>query len=54
MPCVLRNTAVPTKVLLEVANMLNTTDQQRLADPKWREWLAEAIVDALKHHFESR
>ena len=36
-PAVLRNTIVPTKVLVEVANMTNPTDQQRLADPKWRQ-----------------
>ena len=50
-PAVLRNTIVPTKVLVEVANMTNPTDQQRLADPKWRQWFAEAFVEALRNHY---
>ncbi len=52
-PAVLRNTLVPTKVLVEAANMTNPTDQQRLADPEWREWFAEAFVNAVKLHFAS-
>lgn len=50
-PAVLRNNAIPTKVLIEVANMTNPTDQQRLADPRWRQWFAEAFVDALRNHY---
>lgn len=52
-PAVLRNTLVPTKVLIECANLTNTTDQANLADPKWRQWFAEAFVDALRRHFDS-
>ena len=52
-PAVLRNTMVPTKVLIEVANMTNPTDCSRLADPEWRQLFAEAYVDALKAHFGS-
>ncbi len=52
LPAVLRNTTVPTKVLIEVANMTNPTDQQRLADPQWRQWFAEAFVNALRNHFD--
>lgn len=52
-PAVLRNTLIPTKVLVEVANMNNATDRERLADPEWRQWFAEALYDALKKHFDS-
>ncbi|MDQ1256315.1 MAG: MurNAc-LAA protein [Candidatus Hydrogenedentes bacterium] len=52
-PAVLRNTLIPTKVLIETANMTNATDCQHLADPKWREWFAEAYVDALRSFFGS-
>lgn len=50
-PAVLRNNAVPTKVLVEVANMTNATDQTRMADPEWRQMVADAYVSALKRHF---
>jgi N-acetylmuramoyl-L-alanine amidase len=50
-PAVLRNNLIPTKVLVEVANMTNPTDQKHLADPKWRQWFAEAFVDALRNHY---
>lgn len=52
-PAVLRNSAVPTKILVEMANMNNATDCSRLADPEWREAYAEAYVDALKAYFGS-
>lgn len=52
-PAVLRNTKVPTKVLLEMANMNNATDRQRLSDPWWRQQVALAYVDALKRYFDS-
>ncbi len=50
-PAVLRNSRIPTKVLVEVANMTNPTDQMHLANPKWRQWFAEAFVDALRSHY---
>jgi len=52
-PCVLRNTCVPTKVLIETANMNNAEDRGHLADPKWRQAFAEAFVDAVRKHFGS-
>ncbi len=52
-PCVLRNTCVPTKVLIETANMNNAGDRGHLADPKWRQAFAEAYIDALRRHFGS-
>ena len=52
-PAVIRNGAIPTKVLLEVANMTNTTDCDRMADPEWRQLVAEAYVNALKRYYGS-
>jgi N-acetylmuramoyl-L-alanine amidase len=51
LPAVLRNTLIPIKLLIEVANMTNETDAERLADAKWRQEFAEAYVDALKKHY---
>lgn len=51
LPAVLRYNVTPTKVLIEVANMTNPQDQQRLADPQWRQWFAEAFVAALRTHY---
>jgi N-acetylmuramoyl-L-alanine amidase len=53
LPAVLRNTKIPTKVLVEAANLTNATDCQRLADAEWRQAFAQAYVDALKAHFGS-
>ncbi|MGI6459979.1 MAG: N-acetylmuramoyl-L-alanine amidase family protein [Candidatus Hydrogenedentales bacterium] len=50
-PAVLRNTMVPTKVLIETANLANDVDCARLEDPQWRQWFAEAYVNALKVYF---
>lgn len=52
-PAVLRNTVIPTKVLVEMANMTNATDRKRLADPEWRQTFAEAYVDALRAYYGS-
>ena len=52
-PAVLRNTKVPTKVLLETANLKNATGRERLADPDWRQLVAVAYVDALKRYYGS-
>jgi N-acetylmuramoyl-L-alanine amidase len=52
-PAVLRGTMIPTKILVEAANIGNATDRKRLADPKWRQWFAEAFVKAVRKHFES-
>ncbi len=53
LPAVLRYNLVPTKILVETANMTNPTDQKRVANPKWRQWFAEAFVKAVRKHFES-
>lgn len=52
-PAVLRNTLIPTKVLIESANLTNETDRKNLADPQWRQRFAEAYVDALRAYFGS-
>jgi len=53
LPAVLRNTEVPTKILVETANMTNPTDCMRLSDPEWRQLFAEAFVNALKTYYGS-
>ncbi len=52
-PAVIRNTTVPTKTLVETANLNNATDRERLADPWWREEFAQAYVDALRVYFKT-
>ncbi len=52
-PAVLRNNCVPTKVLIETANMNNARDRANLADPQWRQSYAEAFLDALRRHYGS-
>lgn len=53
LPAVLRNTRIPTKILVEAANLTNAVDCKRAADPQWRQWFAEAVVAALCEHFNS-
>jgi N-acetylmuramoyl-L-alanine amidase len=50
-PAVLRNTQVPTKVLVEAMNLTNPTDRKRAADPEWRQWFAEAMVNAIREQY---
>ncbi len=52
LPAVLRNTEVPTKILVEAANMTNRTDCERLSDPAWRQRFAQAYVNALLRYYE--
>lgn len=52
-PAVLRNTQIPTKVLIESANLTNEADRKNLADPAWRQSVAEAYVEALRTYFGS-
>ncbi len=51
-PAVLRNNRIPTKILVETANLENATDRKWLADPWWRQQFAEGYVNALKSYFE--
>lgn len=51
LPAVLKHTLVPTKVLVETANLQNPDDRKCLADPAWRQAYAEAFVKAVGRHF---
>ncbi len=53
LPAVLRTTEVPTKVLIECANLTNPTDCTRLSDAEWRQLFAQAFVNALKTYYGS-
>lgn len=50
-PSVLRNTLIPTKVLVECANVTNPTDSKWITQPWWRQRFAEAYVTALKAYY---
>lgn len=50
---VLRNTMIPTKVLIECANIKNPTDCSRIANPEWRQTFAQAYVEALRAYYGS-
>ena len=50
-PAVIRYNPVPTKLLLEVANLKNSSDCQRLRNPDYRERIATAYVDALRRYY---
>lgn len=52
-PAVLRNTQVPTKVLVEAVNLMNATDRKRVSEAEWRQWFAESMVRAIKAHYGS-
>ncbi|HEX9428163.1 MAG TPA: N-acetylmuramoyl-L-alanine amidase, partial [Candidatus Polarisedimenticolia bacterium] len=47
-PAVLRCNLVPVEVLIEVSNLSNPADSRLLADPAYREKVAEAYIDALQ------
>jgi len=53
-PAVIRHNPVPTKLLLEVANLKNPSDCRRLMDPRQRERIARAYVEALKRYYGRR
>lgn len=53
LPAVLRYNLIPTKFLVEIANINNPTDQKRLLDPQWRQGYAEAFVSAVRAYFAS-
>jgi len=50
-PAVLRNNEIPTKVLIETANLTNDTDCKWVSQPWWRDQFADAYVAALKDYF---
>jgi len=49
---ILKHNKIPTKILLEVLNLQNEHDRRRLLDPNFRQWVAEAYVDALKKFYQ--
>ncbi len=50
-PAVLRNSIVPCSILVEVCNLNNTKDAALIADPSFRQAVAEAYVDALIRYY---
>jgi N-acetylmuramoyl-L-alanine amidase len=50
-PAVIRHNIVPTKVLVEVANLKNRDDVRLVADHEFRERYAAAFVQALKQYY---
>jgi N-acetylmuramoyl-L-alanine amidase len=50
-PAVIRYNIVPTKVLVEVANLKNRDDVRLVADHEFRERYAAAFVQALKQYY---
>lgn len=53
-PSVLQFTRIPTRVLIELANLKNGLDRKRLQDPDYRQSLARVYVDALIRHFSGK
>ena len=50
-PAVLRCNIVPVQVLIEVSNLSNREDGRSLADPAYRQKVAEAYVEGLRRYF---
>jgi N-acetylmuramoyl-L-alanine amidase len=50
-PAVLRCGEVPVEVLIEISNLSNLADSQLIADPAYRQKVAEAYVDALHRYY---
>jgi len=53
-PAVLRNNIIPLKMLIEVCNLRNPDDSRRMADPAYRQTVAEAYVEALSRYFDGK
>ncbi len=51
-PAILKYCKIPTRVLIELANLQNPDDQIRIRDPDYRQKLAEMFVDSLLIYFE--
>ncbi len=50
-PAVLRNSIIPCSVLIEVCNLNNGKDAALIADPAFRQAVADAYVDALVRYY---
>lgn len=51
-PAVLRCNIVPVEVLIEICNLSNNKDSQRLGKPSFRQKVAEAYVEALRNYYD--
>lgn len=51
-PAVLRNTEIPTKILIECANLNNDKDLSNATNPAWRQKLAETIAKSITSYFK--
>jgi N-acetylmuramoyl-L-alanine amidase len=52
-PAVLRCNVVPVQVLIEVSNLSNPEDSRSIADPAYRQKVAEAYVEGLRGYFSA-
>jgi len=52
-PAVLRCNIVPVQVLIEISNLSNPEDSRALADPAYRQRVAEAYVEGLMRYFSA-
>jgi N-acetylmuramoyl-L-alanine amidase len=50
-PAVLRYNAVPAKVLLEIANLANPADRERIQTRAFRQRVADAVADAIVRYY---
>lgn len=50
-PGVIRQNLIPNKVLIELANLKNDQDAERMRDPAFREQLARAYVEAVVEYY---
>jgi N-acetylmuramoyl-L-alanine amidase len=53
-PAVLRCNQVPVQTLIEVANLSRAGDSRMIADPAYRQKVAEAYVQALQSYYGGR
>ena len=53
-PAVLRANQVPVEVLLEIANLNNPQDAHLIKESRFRERVAQAVVDALLRYYDPR
>jgi N-acetylmuramoyl-L-alanine amidase len=51
LPAVLRNSIIPCSVLIEVCNLNNAKDARLIADPAYRQAVADAYIDALIRYY---
>jgi len=51
-PAVIRTSLVPQSLLLEVVNLNNARDASLMKDPAFRQKVASAFLDAVRHYYE--